>query len=250
MKRSSPAAIAAVAVVLIAAVTTSTLWPVSSAESVSTTTAASSAAATRTAIDATATAAPAAHVAETAVSLPATPTAKTEQTPHAAVAVVAARRLVRSQSAIRTAYLKRMYLAVVPKQERAKLAGHYLLGYNLPGLSCGTGCSGRFGDQARSSFDAVFFGRPVSYQRNILAHEAAHAYGFLYIRGYATASWSHSGGWQARFHHLDRAFAGTYDAEAWASCVAWKETGFNNRVLQIRSACTSAAARLAMSTIG
>ena len=149
----------------------------------------------------------------------------------------------------RTNYVTSMYRAVVPARQRAVLAGHYTLGYNLSGLSCGTGCTGSANGVVRSSFNAVFFGQPVAYQRNILAHEAAHAYGFLRIANYATPSWSRAGGWQARFHALDRSFAGHYDAEAWASCVAWKESGLNNRVIQINHPCTAAAARLAMAQI-
>jgi hypothetical protein len=155
-------------------------------------------------------------------------------------------RPVATLSSTRTAYLKAMYLSVVPARQRAVLAGRYVLGYALPGMACGTGCSGLFNGQARSSFSAAFFTQPVAYQRNILAHEAAHAYGFLFIAHYTTSSWAGVGGWQAQFHRLDRSFAGTYDAEAWASCVAWKQTGFNNRVLQIARVCTPQAAALAM----
>lgn len=142
-----------------------------------------------------------------------------------------------------------MYIAVVPAGERAALAGHYTLGYDLPGLSCGTGCTGASGGQARSSFNAAFFNQSVAYQRNILAHEAAHAYGCLYIDGYATASWAGFSGWQGEFNRLDRGFVRTYDAEAWAACVAWKETGFNNRINQISSVCTASASALAMAQV-
>jgi hypothetical protein len=149
----------------------------------------------------------------------------------------------------RTAYIRAMYASVVPSRERAALAGRYVLGYNLPGLACGSGCTGLFSGQARSSFNSVFFSYSLAYQRNTLAHEAAHAYGFLFIRSYATPSWASAGGWQAVFHRLDRSFVRTYDAEAWAACVAWKETGFNNRVDQIRNICTSQAATVAMAQI-
>jgi hypothetical protein len=151
--------------------------------------------------------------------------------------------------ATRTAYINAMYLSVVPAGERAALAGRYVLGYNLPGLACGTGCSGLFGGQARSSFDNTFFNVSLAYQRNTLAHEAAHAYGFLFFSDYATPSWAGVGGWQTQFNSLDRSFAKTYDAEAWAACVAWKETGFNNRVDQIASVCTPQAAVAAMAQI-
>jgi hypothetical protein len=148
-----------------------------------------------------------------------------------------------------TAYIQAMYLAVVPARQRAAMAGRYALGYNLPGLSCGTGCTGMFGAEARSSFSAAFFTQSNSYQRNILAHEAAHAYGFLMFAGYATPDWSGLGGWQTEFHTADRGFVGTYDAEAWAACVAWQESGFNNRVNQISQICTLSAATLAIAQI-
>ncbi len=148
-------------------------------------------------------------------------------------------------TANRTAYLVTMYRSVVPAAERKALVGHYTIGYNVPGLSCGTGCTDRVGNRARSSFDSTFFTMSTAYQRNTLAHEAAHAYGFLYIKGYATASWAGLGGWQAQFHKSARGFVRTYDAEAWASCIAWKQSGFNNRVDQITHVCTSAARTLA-----
>ena len=149
----------------------------------------------------------------------------------------------------KASYLHSMYLSVVPARQRAALAHHYVLGTNLRGLSCGTGCTGVTAGQVRTSFAARFFAQPRAYQRNILAHEAAHAYGFLHIDNYATPSWSRARGWQGRFHVLDRGFAGHYDAEAWASCVAWKESGFNNRVVQIAHRCTPRAASLAMAQI-
>lgn len=149
----------------------------------------------------------------------------------------------------RTAYIDAMYVAVVPARQRAALAGRYVLGYDLPGMTCGTGCTGVFSGQARSSFDAEFFTEAAPYQRNILAHEAAHAYGFLTFAGYATPDWTAVGGWQAQFHAADRSFAGTYDAEAWASCVAWQESGFNNLVNEISHVCTSTAAALAVAQI-
>jgi hypothetical protein len=149
----------------------------------------------------------------------------------------------------RAAYINAMYLSVVPAAERAAMAGRYVLGYNLPALSCGTGCTGMFGAQARSSFDDAFFTQSPSYQRNTIAHEAAHAYGFLTFADYATPSWAAVGGWQTQFHTADRSFAGSYDAEAWASCVAWKESGFNNLVNQISHVCTSQAAALAVAQI-
>jgi hypothetical protein len=149
----------------------------------------------------------------------------------------------------RTAYINAMYASVVPAGQRAAMAGRYTLGYNLPGLSCGTGCSGLFNGQARSSFNNAFFAQSITYQRNTLAHEAAHAYGFLFFHNYATPSWAGLGGWQTQFNSLDRSFARTYDAEAWAACVAWQETGFNNRVDQITNICTQPAATLAMAQI-
>ncbi len=148
-----------------------------------------------------------------------------------------------------TAYIIAMYEAVVPAGERAALAGRYVVGYDLPGLSCGTGCTGMFGAQARSSFNAAFFAQSKAYQRNTIAHEAAHAYGFLVFANYATPSWATVGGWQAEFNAADRSFAGKYDAEAWAACVAWQESGFNNLVNQISHVCTTAAAALAVAQI-
>lgn len=148
-----------------------------------------------------------------------------------------------------TAYINAMYLAVVPARQRAAMAGRYVVGYNLPALSCGTGCTGMFGTEARSSFNATFFAQSKAYQRNTIAHEAAHAYGFLMFGDYATPSWAAAGGWQADFHAADRSFAGKYDAEAWASCVAWQESGFNNLVNQITQVCTPQAAALAMAQI-
>ena len=147
------------------------------------------------------------------------------------------------------AYLDAMYLSVVPAGERAALDGRYVFGYNLPGLSCGTGCTNLFGGQARSSFDATFFGESLPYQRNTLAHEAAHAYGFLYFANYATPSWTAFGGWRAQFRAAAQGFIRTYDAEAWAACVAWKESGFNDPIDQIRGICTDAAATIAMANI-
>ena len=77
----------------------------------------------------------------------------------------------------RTACINAMYVQVVPSSERASLAGRYTLGYDLPGLDCGTGCTGVTNGRARSSFDAAFFLEPLPYQRSSLAHEAAHAFG-------------------------------------------------------------------------
>jgi hypothetical protein len=152
-------------------------------------------------------------------------------------------------SEARTAYINAMYLAVVPARQRAMLAGRYVLGYNLPGVGCGTGCTGLFNGQARSSFNATFFSESIAYQRNTLAHEAAHAYGFLMLTNYTTASWAGLGGWQAHFNAVDRSFAGPNDAEAWAACVAWQESGFNDRIDQIAHPCTAQAAALAMAQI-
>jgi hypothetical protein len=154
-----------------------------------------------------------------------------------------------NSSAAHTAYINAMYRSVVPARQRAALAGRYVLGYDLPGLGCGTGCTGLFDGQARSSFNAAFIAQSVSLQRNTIAHEAAHAYGFLYISGYTVPSWAGMAGWQAQFHAADRGFVRTYDAEAWASCVAWRESGNNNRPDQITHACTSSAAALAMAQI-
>ena len=152
-------------------------------------------------------------------------------------------------SATRAAYINAMYVAVVPAGQRAALAGRYVLGYNLPGLGCGTGCTGLFNGQARSSFNDTFFAESLAYQRNTLAHEAAHAYGYLYFTSYTTPSWAALDGWQAEFNRLDRSFVRTYDAEAWAACVAWQETGFNNRIDQITNICTPQAATAAMAQI-
>jgi hypothetical protein len=149
----------------------------------------------------------------------------------------------------RQAYLNAMYLSVIPAGERAALDGRYVFGHDLPGLSCGTGCTNLFGNQARSSFDAAFFAESLPYQRNTLAHEVAHAYGFLNFADYATPSWAGMTGWRAQFHAADQAFVGTYDAEAWADCVAWKDSGFNNRVDQVRAVCTEDAAAIAMASI-
>jgi hypothetical protein len=165
------------------------------------------------------------------------------------VATTSAPSTTSTSATSRTAYINAMYLSVVPAGERAALAGRYVLGYNLPGLACGAGCTGLFGGQARSSFNSTFFSYSVAYQRNTVAHEAAHAYGFLFISNYATPSWAAEGGWQAQFHDLDASFVRTYDAEAWAACVAWKESGFNNRVDQIKNVCTPQAATAAMAQI-
>jgi hypothetical protein len=150
----------------------------------------------------------------------------------------------------RDAYLEAMYVSVVPARQRAALAGRYVLGYNLPGIDCGTGCTGLFGGQARSSFNVTFFAEPLAYQRNTVAHEAAHAYGFLFVGAYWVPSWAGLDGWQAKFFALDRNFVGTYAAEAWAACVAWQETGFNDPIDQIKGVCTREAAAVAMSVIG
>jgi hypothetical protein len=149
----------------------------------------------------------------------------------------------------RNAALAALYVSVVPAAERAALAGRYVIGYNLPGLNCGNGCTGLFSGQARSSFNAAFFTLGTSYQRNILAHEAAHAFGFLFIANYATPDWSASGGWQAQFHAAHRGFVRTYDAEAWAACVAWSQTGFNNVIEQVTGPCTAQAASLAVAQL-
>jgi hypothetical protein len=210
--------------------------------------------------DATPVATTSAAATVTAVSIPAAPvrapalqapapttpavTKKIANPPPATTNVAAATTL-----ATRTAYINAMYLAVVPADERTALAGKYVLGYNLAGLSCGTGCTGASGGQARSSFNATFFNESLAYQRNTLAHEAAHAYGFLYFDNYGVASWAGFSGWQGQFNTLDRGFVRTYDAEAWAACVAWKETGFNNRIDQIASVCTAPVAALAMAQI-
>jgi hypothetical protein len=181
--------------------------------------------------------APALNAPTPAVAAPITPTTPT------------ANGAPTSLPASRSAYVNAMYLAVVPAGERAALAGRYTLGYDLPGLDCGTGCTAVVDGQVRSSFNDTFFGESSAYQRNTLAHEAAHAYGFLYITAYGVASWAGAGGWQAEFNAIDRSFARTYDAEAWAACVAWKESGFNNRVDQITNVCTAPAAALAMAQI-
>jgi hypothetical protein len=152
-------------------------------------------------------------------------------------------------AALRSAYVNTMYLTVVPAGQRAALAGRYVLGYDLAGLSCGTGCTGLFDGQARSSFNDVFFGESLADQRNTLAHEAAHAYGFLFIDNYTVPSWAGVGGWQTEFNGLDRGFAGAYDAEAWAACIAWEETGFNPRIDQIAHVCTPQAAAAAIEHI-
>jgi hypothetical protein len=156
---------------------------------------------------------------------------------------------VPNTAAARTAYINAMYLSVVPAGERAALASKYALGYNIPGISCGTGCTDFTNGSVRSSFNATFFSESVTIQRNRIAHEAAHAYGFLYFDQYATSSWAGLGGWQAQFHQLDRSFVKTYDAEAFAACVAWNETGYNNQVNQISAPCTADAATFAIAQI-
>jgi hypothetical protein len=178
---------------------------------------------------------------------PTVPATTTGAVSHPATATAAAPA---ATAAARAAYINAMYLSVVPAGQRAAVAGHYVLGYNLPGLSCGTGCTGLFNGQARSSFNNTFFAETLPYQRNTIAHEAAHAYGFLYIDSYATPNWTATGGWQGQFHTLDRSFVRTYDAEAWAACVAWKESGFNNRVDQITAVCTPQAAAAAIAHLG
>jgi hypothetical protein len=152
-------------------------------------------------------------------------------------------------AAARTAYINAMYVSVIPAGERAALAGHYAVGYNIPGINCGTGCTSYTNGSATSSFNATFFRESVTYQRNRIAHEAAHAYGFLHFDQYASPSWAGLGGWQAQFDQLDRSFVRTYDAEAWAACVAWKQSGFNNRVNQVRAVCTPAAGAFAIAQI-
>lgn len=202
---------------------------------------------------------PAVAVGSESVHTPRTPPAAA---PHATPAPPAASKVVAAKTSAavprtasvkptnsRTAYVNTMYAAVVPARQRAALAGRYQLGYNLAGLACGTGCTGLFNGQARTSFDATFFAESRTYQRNRVAYEAAHAYGFLSFTDYTTPSWASIGGWQTQFHDLDRHFARTYDAEAWAACIAWRETGFNNRVDQIINTCTDPAATLAMAQI-
>jgi hypothetical protein len=148
------------------------------------------------------------------------------------------------------AYLTAMYLSVVPAGERAALDRHYVFGVNLPGLVCGSGCSGMFGAQARPSFDGYFFAMSISYQRNTLAHEAAHAYGLLYLPGYADQELVGLGRLDGGVPQRGSELAGSYDAEARAACVTWKESGFNTRVDQVRAVCTESAASLAMTSIG
>jgi hypothetical protein len=154
-----------------------------------------------------------------------------------------------ASAAARTAYINALYNSVVPAGERAALAGHYLLGYKLPGINCGTGCTSYSNGAVRSSFNATFFRESVTYQRNRIAHEAAHAYGFTHISNYATPSWSGLSGWQTQFNQLDRSFVRTFDAEAWAACDAWQQTGFNNKVNQVRAICTPPAGTFAIAQI-
>jgi hypothetical protein len=180
---------------------------------------------------------------------PSATSAKAKAAPVATRQKATANTVTISRAQSHVAYIKAMYRAVVPARQRAALAGRYTLGYNLPGLSCGTGCTNIYGSTVRTSFDSAFFSQPTRYQRNILAHEAAHAYGYLHFARYDTPSWAHVGGWQARFHTIDRSFVGHYDAEAFATCVAWKESGFHNHVLQTSGPCTARAATLAMAQI-
>lgn len=169
----------------------------------------------------------------------------------AGLAVAATPASAATPTAQRTAQLIAIYDHVVPARERAVLANRYTIGYSIPGISCGTGCT-RYVPSANhvwSSFNATFFRESPARQRNTVAHEAAHAYGFLKFKRYAQASWQSVGGWQTQFHNVDRSFVRTYDAEAFADCVAWKESGFNDLVDNVRRVCTAAGASLAMAQI-
>jgi hypothetical protein len=156
-------------------------------------------------------------------------------------------------SAQKVAYITALYDRYVVKGERAQLANHYRVQYNTFRCSGGNdaGCTwNKGGGQVVTSFQPVFFTYTAAAQRNIVAHEAAHAFGFLHIVNYTTPSWAgQSALWQRQFHALDRGFARTYDAEAYAACVAWKETGVNVALVQTKAPCTQAAAALALKHI-
>ncbi len=145
--------------------------------------------------------------------------------------------------------IQALFNSVVPAAERAALPASWVLTYNDPRESCGDGCTGIIDGHLETSFTPAFFNQSSTYQRNTMAHEIAHAYGYSHWSLYAYPSWAGLAGWLGQFHVLDRGFAGQYDAEAWASCVAWKESGFNNRVDQIAAPCTEQAAALAMAQI-
>jgi hypothetical protein len=250
MKRSITMPAALVALVALATLTALAALPIavtgSSAQTVALVSAPAAGAATDAAVQNAATATK--NVASPAVTTTAVIAPSAAHAAHVPATPVVIKHAVTSGAA-RTAYINAMYVAVVPARERAALSGRYVLGYNLTGLACGTGCSGLFDGQVRSSFNSVFFSQPLAYQRNTLTHEAAHAYGFLYLADYTTPSWAATGGWQAQFHLADRGFAATFDAEAWAACVAWKESGFNARIDQATNICTPQAATLAMAHI-
>jgi hypothetical protein len=156
-------------------------------------------------------------------------------------------------TAQKVAYIINLYDTYVVKDERAHLANHYRVQYNTFRCNGGNdaGCTwNKGGGQVVTSFQPVFFTYTAAAQRNIVAHEAAHAFGFLHIVNYTTPSWAgQSALWQRQFHALDRGFARTYDAEAYAACVAWKETGINVTLVQTKAPCSQAAAALALKHI-
>jgi hypothetical protein len=156
-------------------------------------------------------------------------------------------------TAQKVAYITALYDTYVVKGERAQLASHYRVQYNAFRCNGGNdaGCTwNKGGGQVVTSFQPVFFTYTAPAQRNIVAHEAAHAFGFLHIANYTMPSWAaQSALWQRQFHALDRGFARTYDAEAYAACVAWKETGVNVALVQTKAPCTQAAAALALKHI-
>ncbi len=140
--------------------------------------------------------------------------------------------------ASRLAKLVALYDTAVPAWERAALRGHYVITYADPHLACGTGCTALVSPgHVESSFSAALFSSSSRTQRDGIVHEAAHAYGFLYLQQYAAPSWAATSGWQASFDALDRTFVRTYDAEAFATCMVAAEVDRNWRPDQVRAAC-------------
>lgn len=152
----------------------------------------------------------------------------------------------------KVAHIIDLYDTYVVKRERAHLANHYTITFNT--FTCAgqqDGCTKRVSaTQSATSFSPHFFTLSLPAQRNIVAHEAAHGYGFVNIALYGLPNWSGVSAWQTRFHSLDRSFAGQYDAEAYAACVGWKESGVNMNLVQTDGPCTPAAAAVALSHVG
>ncbi len=143
-----------------------------------------------------------------------------------------------------------LYNSTVPAWERAALAGHYTLAYNDPRVRCGTGCTGFVSaGQVESSFLPSFFRLSTRNQRDGIAHEAAHAYGFLYLQRYSAASWAPATNWQASFDAMDRSMVRTYDGEAFATCVVAAEVDRNWRPAQVRKVCPVALAHWVIAQI-